>query len=260
MHLDCAVPGMLGVVAREPVVEARELSLNRGDRRVLAEVSMRVGTGVTVVLGPNGSGKSTLLRALATLDPVASGSLQILGLEVGRSTLSRVRRHVGYMAQAPEFLPRMTVRENLWYAGWLNRVPKTERSSRLDELVDALRLGDVGDRQARALSDGTRQRLGLAMASLNSPALLLLDEPTAGVDTEHRARFRGFIRRMGEDRAVVVASHLHEDVMGLADRAVVVGHGRVLFDDSATALLALAADASTDELPTEAALRQLLER
>jgi ABC-2 type transport system ATP-binding protein len=245
----------------EMTIRTRDLRLARGSRTVLDRLNLNVRNGVTVVIGPNGAGKTTLLRALATLDAPVSGSIEALDASAtSNRALPLLRPRIGYLAQTPEILPRMTVERNLAYVGWLHKIHSTAVQRRIDELSQALGLDELRRMAARKLSGGTRQRLGIAMAALHEPPILILDEPTAGVDTEHRAKFRTFIKQYAASRCVLIASHLHEDVRMLADDVIVLGRGSTMFTGTAAELIdQIGASTLANELPTETALRRLLD-
>ena len=202
-----------------------------GRTRVLDGVSFAASRGVTGLLGPNGAGKTTLLRILATVLAPDEGVLELLGQDPGTAAgrLS-VRRRLGYMPQEPGFHRLFTAFEFVDYVAVLKEM--TERRARHDEVrrvLDLVGLADVGGKRIRTLSGGMRRRLALAQALIGDPALVILDEPTAGLDPEQRMRFRDLVSRLGEQRAVVLSTHQTEDVAALCEQVVVVDHGRALF-------------------------------
>jgi ABC-2 type transport system ATP-binding protein len=215
-------------------------------------VSLETGSGVTVLVGSNGSGKTTLLRALATLCRPAAGSASVAGHDVRtRSGAAAARRVSGFLPQEPTALHHLRVAEALTYAAWLKGVPSRQRAGHVEEALAALDLVARADDRLGALSGGTRQRAYIGQAIVHRPDVVLLDEPSTGVDTEHRVELRAILRRLAVGRVVVFSTHLTEDIELLADRVVALTDGRLTFEGSPTELAALAgpdgSDAGTDE-------------
>jgi ABC-2 type transport system ATP-binding protein len=200
--------------------------------RALDGVSFTAGIGITGLLGPNGAGKTTLLRILATVLAPDSGTVRLLGHDPGRPRERlAVRRSLGYMPQEPGFHRNFTAFEFVDYVAILKEM--TDRRRRHQEVRRVLALAgldSVRAKKIRALSGGMRRRVALAQALLGEPGLLILDEPTAGLDPEQRLRFRDLVSRMGEDRTVILSTHQTEDVAALCQRVVVLHEGRVHLD------------------------------
>ena len=202
-----------------------------GSTRALDGVSFEAGAGITGLLGPNGAGKTTLLRVLATTMAPTSGEVRILGRNPAspRDRL-QIRRGLGYMPQEPGFHRNFTVFEFVDYVAILKEM--TDRRARHAEVARVLKavgLGEVERRKIKALSGGMRRRVALAQALLGEPELLILDEPTAGLDPEQRLRFRETMSHLGEDRSIILSTHQTEDVAALCPRVIVMNHGTVLF-------------------------------
>ena len=214
-----------------------------GRTRALDGVSFTAGRGVTGLLGPNGAGKTTLLRILATVLAPDEGRLELLGRDPSTAAgRLETRRRLGYMPQEPGFHRLFTAFEFVDYVAVLKEM--TERRARHDEVrrvLDAVGLADVGGKRIRALSGGMRRRLALAQALVGDPALVVLDEPTAGLDPEQRMRFRDLVSRLGEGRTVVLSTHQTEDVAALCEQVVVVDRGRTLFSGAVSELVGSAA-------------------
>lgn len=219
------------------ILEVEQLSLSRRRRRVLTDLTLRLGPGLTALVGPNGAGKTTLLRALASLGTPDAGSI-VLGLDGDRipSNSERYRRSIGYLPQDPEFIPRFTAREALAYAAWLHRVD--DGPAAVQKVIDDLALHDEAGRQLRRLSGGTRRRALLGQALIHRPDLLLLDEPTVGMDAEHRHAFRKAVDDVAQDRVVVVSTHVLSDLGDRCGRVVVVGRSGLAFDGTVEELVA----------------------
>ncbi len=213
-----------------------------GRQRALDGLSFRAGTGVTALLGPNGAGKTTLLRVLATVLSADSGTVRLLGNDPGQADgRLAIRRRLGYLPQDPGFHRHFTAFEVVDYVAVLKEM--SQRRARHDEVrrvLDQVGLADVSGKRVRALSGGMRRRLGLAQALLGDPELVILDEPTAGLDPEQRLRFRDLISSLGENRAVVLSTHQTEDVSALCERVCVVDRGQALFEGTVPELVTTA--------------------
>ena len=210
--------------------------------RALAGVSLDVGPGITGLLGPNGAGKTTLLRILATVLAPDAGRLRLLGRDPGRAEdRLAIRRRLGYMPQEPGFHRHFTAFEFVDYVAILKEM--TDRRARHDEVRRVLclvGLEDVIGRKIKALSGGMRRRVALAQALLGEPELVILDEPTAGLDPEQRLRFREMFSELAERRTVVLSTHQTEDVAALCGRVVVMNAGGTLFTGTPPELAAVA--------------------
>nr|WP_202122217.1 ATP-binding cassette domain-containing protein [Streptomyces sp. BA2] len=230
----------------QPVAAVAAVTVQYGSTVALDDVSLEFPSGVTGLLGPNGAGKSTLLSLLSTARRPKSGSVTLLGDEApGRARVQRIRQRIGVLPQSFGFYPRFTVLEFTEYAAWLRKVPAAKRRERA---LDALRLVQMekhADRRMGALSGGMLRRVGIAQAMVNEPALVLLDEPTVGLDPAQRVGFRGLIQELGERSAVVMSTHLAEDVAHVCDRVAVLLEGSVRFTGTVAELCALPDGATT---------------
>jgi ABC-2 type transport system ATP-binding protein len=222
-----------------PTVVVDDLVQTFGRVRALDGATMRASSGVTGLLGPNGAGKTTLLRVLATVLAPEHGRVRLLGLDpADAAERVEIRRRLGYLPQEPGYSRTFTAFELVDYVAVLKEM--TDRRARHDEVrrvLELVDLTDVAGRKVKALSGGMRRRLGLAQALLRDPELVVLDEPTVGLDPEQRLRFRDLISRAGEDRTVVLSTHQTEDVAALCEHVIVVDRGRVLFAGSVPQLI-----------------------
>ena len=198
---------------------------------VLDRVDLEAGPGVTGLLGPNGAGKTTLLRIIATVLRPDEGRVRAFGLDPGDATERReIRRRLGYQPQEPGFFQNFTVLAFLDYVAILKELGGGDHRRReVRRVVDAVDLGAVGNRKIRRLSGGMRRRVALAQALLGQPQLVILDEPTAGLDPEQRLRFREMISEVAAGHTVVLSTHQTDDVAALCDRVIVLHAGRVSF-------------------------------
>ena len=199
-----------------------------GRKRALDGMTFAAGPGVTGLLGPNGAGKTTLLRILATVLAPDAGRVSLLGRDPGNAAARlEIRRRLGYLPQEPGFHQGFTAFEFVDYIAILKQLG--DRRARHDEVrrvLDLVGLRDVGDVKVRRLSGGMRRRVGVAQALLGDPDLVVLDEPTAGLDPEQRLRFRELLSVIGERHTVLLATHQTEDVAALCTGVVVVEAGR----------------------------------
>jgi ABC-2 type transport system ATP-binding protein len=219
----------------EPTVALGDLRKRFLSTQALDGVSFELEPGITGLLGPNGAGKTTLLRILSTVLAPDSGTVRLLGLDPSRARQRvAVRRRLGYLPQEPGFHRSFTAFEFVDYVAILKEM--TDRPARHREVrraLEAAGLSSVAGTRIRALSGGMRRRVALAQSLLGDPDLLVLDEPTAGLDPEQRLRFRETVSRLGEDRTVVLSTHQTEDVAALCRRVIVMDHGRVGLDGTA---------------------------
>jgi ABC-2 type transport system ATP-binding protein len=224
-------------------VSVRALSKQYGATRALDHVDLDLGTGVTGLLGPNGAGKTTLLRCLATTLAPDGGRIRALGLDTAdRAQRTQLRRRLGYLPQNPGYYRNFTAFELVDYVAILKELTDREQRHReVRRVLAEVELTDRATTKVRKLSGGLRQRLALAQALLAHPALLVLDEPTVGLDPEQRMRFRTRISQLGEERTVLLSTHQTEDVAALCERVVVLWRGRVCFDGTVAQLAATAA-------------------
>jgi ABC-2 type transport system ATP-binding protein len=210
--------------------------------QALDGVSFELRQGVTGLLGPNGAGKTTLLRILATVLAPDEGTVAMMGLDPADAReRTEIRRRLGYLPQEPGFQRGFSVFEFVDYLGILKEIGGSrERHDEVRRVIEAVDLTAVSGKRIRALSGGMRRRAALAAALLGDPDLLVLDEPTAGLDPEQRLRFREMVSHAGANRSVVLSTHQTEDVAALCSDVVVLHQGRVLFQGTPAELAARA--------------------
>ncbi|MEV4537460.1 ATP-binding cassette domain-containing protein [Asanoa sp. NPDC049518] len=226
-------------------VELGDVTRRFGRTQAVDGVSLEIGTGVFGLLGPNGAGKTSLLRMMATVVPPSSGRIRLLGADPGAYGPRRqIRRGLGYVPQNLGFYPRFTVLEFVEYFALLKEVPTARVPRAVAAAVERVGLGDKATAKLRTLSGGMLRRVGIAQAIVNEPDLLLLDEPTAGLDPEQRVAFRALLRELGERATVVVSTHLVEDVGAACTRVALMDQGRIAFDGTPDELTARGAGTS----------------
>jgi ABC-2 type transport system ATP-binding protein len=211
-------------------VELTDLTRRFGRTTAVSGVTLEVGPGVFGLLGPNGAGKTSLLRMLATVIPPTSGRLRLLGRDPGSSAPRReVRRRLGYLPQSLGYYPGFTVADFVEYFALLKDMPPGRVPAAVAAAIEQVGLGDRARAKLRTLSGGMLRRAGIAQAIVNDPDLLLLDEPTAGLDPEQRVAFRGLLRGLGERATVIVSTHLVEDVGAACTEVALMEQGRIVF-------------------------------
>ncbi len=212
-------------------IELIDICKKYGRQKVLKSVSMEFGEGVYGLLGKNGAGKTTLIGILLGIIKADSGQIFIDGKPVGSQSREFLNK-IGYLPQYPQFYKEMQVYEFLCYMAALKGIPKKETKSRVEWLIEEVNLADAKKKKVGALSGGMRQRLGIAQAMLNEPELLILDEPTAGLDPQERIRFRNLISKFARNRTVILVTHIVSDVEYIANRVIIMDEGCIACEGS----------------------------
>jgi ABC-2 type transport system ATP-binding protein len=211
-------------------VEITGLTRRFGRTQAVAGVDLHAGPGVFGLLGPNGAGKTSLLRMLATVIPPSSGRLRLLGRDPGSYGPRReIRRRLGYLPQNLGYYPSFTVAEFVEYFALLKEMPSFRVPAAVATAIERVELGDKARSKLRTLSGGMLRRVGIAQAIVNEPDLLLLDEPTAGLDPEQRVSFRAMLRDLGQQATVIVSTHLVEDVGAACTQVALMDAGKIVF-------------------------------
>ncbi|WP_436760858.1 ATP-binding cassette domain-containing protein [Streptosporangium sp. V21-05] len=220
------------------VVQIEELTQGYGSNPIIEGLSIDIDHGVIGLLGPNGAGKTTLLRTLATVLPPKSGHLSLFGHELKRDADVRaVRRHLGYLPQDFGYYPGFSVYEFVRYCAWLRKIPGRQAHKATMDALEAVDLGNKARTKMKALSGGMLRRAGIAQAIIGDVRLVLLDEPTVGLDPEQRLEFRELTRRVSGDATVVLSTHLVEDVAAVCDRLLVMSKGTIVFSGTPQKLI-----------------------
>jgi len=202
----------------------------------LSEFTLTLTPGVTGLLGPNGAGKSTLMRILATVASPSAGRVLWNGTDLARSP-DTLREVLGYLPQDFGVYPQLTALEFLDYIAAAKGLDARSARQRIEQLLELVNLTDARHRSLGGFSGGMRQRVGIAQALLNDPRVLIVDEPTAGLDPEERVRFRNLLGDLAGERIVLLSTHIVSDVEATASRIVMMGQGRLLADAAPDALL-----------------------
>jgi ABC-type multidrug transport system ATPase subunit len=221
-----------------------ELTIDRlgrryGQRWALRELSLRCEPGLLGLVGPNGAGKTTLMRMIATLLEPSEGTITWNGRDI-RAHGEELRATLGYLPQDFGIYREFTGRQFLLYLAAMKGLPKPVAQRRVDETLEIVQLGQVANRKLPTYSGGMKQRIGIAQALLNDPELLIVDEPTAGLDPAERVRFRTLLASLTSNRIIILSTHIISDVEAVANRLVILREGRALADTTPEALLASA--------------------
>ena len=212
-----------------PAIDVRNLTHRYGDFTAVDDLTLQVQAGETMgLLGPNGAGKTTAVRVLTTLTPVQSGEVSIFGLDTRRHTMD-IRYNIGYVPQQLSIESALTGRQNVQWFARLYDVPRKERNERVDAALEAMNLLDVADSLAGTYSGGMVRRLELAQALVNRPSLLILDEPTVGLDPIARDSVWSQVQQMQDEfgMTVLLTTHYMEEADALCDRVALLHHGRL---------------------------------
>ncbi|WP_406142074.1 ABC transporter ATP-binding protein [Streptomyces sp. NBC_01089] len=229
------------------------LTQGYGDRRIIEDLNLSIYPGVTGLLGPNGAGKTTLFRTLATIAPPQSGELELFGKPViNERDVRKVRRRIGYLPQDFGYYPAFSITDFVRYCAWLREVPTKEAESATAEALAAVGLADRARDRMKSLSGGMLRRAGIAAAIVGSPSLLLLDEPTVGLDPAQRLDFRDLIRSLARaGAAIVLSTHLVEDVGAACDAVLVLSDGQVVHSGTPQQLAELSTPSAPGDSPLE---------
>jgi ABC-2 type transport system ATP-binding protein len=214
------------------VIEVQHLTKRYGPTTAVDDVSFRVETGeVLGFLGPNGAGKTTTMRVLTGYMPASDGRAIVAGYDVSEQPLEAKRR-TGYLPETPPLYPEMTVREYLTFVARIKGVPRADRQARVNTAMERTRVMDMADRHCAKLSKGYKQRVGIAQALMHNPEVLILDEPTAGLDPKQIIETRKLITELGGDHTIILSTHILPEVSQTCQRIVIINKGRVVAVDT----------------------------
>lgn len=208
------------------------LTKSYGAHTVVDHLSFRCTAGeVLGFLGPNGAGKSTTMKMITGFVTPDSGEVVVRGHSISEESLA-ARRHIGYLPEGAPSYPEMTPRSFLGFIADIRGLSGSERDARTDQVVQQLHLGPVLDQSIETLSKGFKRRVGLAQAILHDPAVLILDEPTDGLDPNQKHEVRELIRSMSAEKLIVISTHILEEVEAVCSRAIIIADGKILADDT----------------------------
>lgn len=234
-------------------IEIKQLSKNFGKKQALSNVDLTIKQGMFGLLGPNGAGKTTLMKVLTTLLKKSSGEVTICGVPV--ENRKQIRSMIGYLPQDFSMYGNMSAYEALDYLAVLSGMEKTERKKKVPEMLEKVNLEHQQKTKVKAMSGGMRRRLGIAQAMIHDPKVIVVDEPTAGLDPEERVRFRNLLCEMARERIVILSTHIVGDIEATCENIAVLNEGQILFRGTVAELLHMVegrvykAEVSTMELP-----------
>lgn len=213
----------------------KNLSKNYGRKAALKNVSVTIHSGMYGLLGRNGAGKTSLMRILATLSVPSGGEVSMNGISIKET--GKIREIIGYLPQNFSFYRNMSVYDAMDYLGLLSNLPDKIRKERIVSLLERVNLKENMRTKIKALSGGMRQRLGIAQALLHGPQILIVDEPTAGLDPEERIRFRNLLSEFAEDRIVILSTHISSDVEASCENIGVLDNGKMIWNGATEELV-----------------------
>ncbi|MBI2382718.1 MAG: ATP-binding cassette domain-containing protein [Gammaproteobacteria bacterium] len=218
-------------IRNETLIEARHLSRRYGPTLAVADLNLTLRKGeILGLLGPNGAGKSTTLKMLAGCLAPTAGEVRIKGVSL-RENPNLAKRHLGYLPEQPPLYPELTVDEYLAFCAGLHGIPRAARAAAAAQAKQACGLTGVSGRVIGNLSKGYQQRVGLAQAIIHRPPVVILDEPTVGLDPIQIREIRGLIAELGRSHSVILSSHILPEIQATCQRVMIVNRGRVVFDD-----------------------------
>lgn len=234
-------------------IEIKNLNKFYGKKQVLYDVNLSIHPGMFGLLGRNGAGKTTLMKTLATLLQKKDGEIMVCGVPIENAR--EIRKITGYLPQEFSMYSSMNVGEAMDYLAVLSGIKGVERKERIDVLLQKVNLTEHRKKKVKALSGGMKRRLGIAQALLNDPRVLIVDEPTAGLDPEERVRFRNLLSELAEDKIVILSTHIVGDIEAACEDIAIINEGRVIYNGTVEALLQAAEGrvftmtAAREELP-----------
>lgn len=228
------------------MIEVTNLTKKYGNHLAVEDLTFRVEKGqIYGFLGPNGAGKSTTMNIITGYLAATSGTVKINGFDVLKEP-EEAKKHIGYLPELPPVYGDMTVKEYLYFVADLKKVPKKERAEQIEKIMAMTGVTEMQKRLIKNLSKGYRQRVGLAQAIVGFPEVIILDEPTVGLDPKQIIEVRDLIRELGKNHTIILSSHILFEVSAICDRIMIINHGKLVACDSPEGLQALIK--SEDEL------------
>ena len=219
----------------EMSIEIQNMTKNYGKKHALSEVSLTIPQRKFGLLGPNGAGKTTLMKVLTTLLKKTSGEVKICGVPV--ENCREIRNMTGYLPQDFSMYGNMSAYEALDYLAVLSGMSKAERKIKVPEMLEKVNLLEKRKTKVRSMSGGMKRRLGIAQAIIHDPKVIIVDEPTAGLDPEERVRFRNLLCEIAKDRIVLLSTHIVGDIEATCENIAVLNQGKICFNGKITELL-----------------------
>lgn len=219
----------------ETQIQISNLSKDFGQKHALKNVNLTISQGMFGLLGPNGAGKTTLMKVLTTLIKKTAGDVTVCGVPIGRT--AEIRRITGYLPQDFSMYGNMSASEALDYLAVLSGMSKAERKIKVPEMLEKVNLSQQKHLKVKAMLGGMKRRLGIAQAIIHDPRVIIVDEPTAGLDPEERVRFRNLLCEIANDRIVLLSTHIVGDIEATCENIAILDQGEVIFQGTVTQLL-----------------------
>ncbi|PID92586.1 MAG: gliding motility-associated ABC transporter ATP-binding subunit GldA [Bacteroidetes bacterium] len=217
-------------------IRVESISKRYGQQLAVDKVSFRIESGqIAGFIGPNGAGKSTTMKILTATLPSDEGQV-FLNEEPLSANKKELRRRIGYLPENNPLYPEMYIREYLAYVAGMYGIKGQRARQKVEEVINSTGLGPEAPKRIAALSKGYRQRVGLAQALIHNPDILILDEPTTGLDPNQLSEIRGLITRIGQEKTILLSTHILQEVEAICDRVIIIDRGRIVADDSAGSL------------------------
>lgn len=239
------------------MIEVENLTKSYGKHMALKGVSFQLEKGkIYGFLGPNGAGKSTTMNIMTGYIAPTDGTVRIDGHDIVKDA-QEAKKCIGYLPEIPPIYPDMTVAECLEFAAEIKKVPKSEREEQIRDIMELTGIADIGSRLIKNLSKGYKQRVGLAQAVLGYPDIIILDEPTVGLDPKQIIEIRELIRKLGEKHTVILSSHILSEVQAVCDEILILSKGEIVAEGTTQELIAMMHKDVTLEMEIEADREQL---
>ena len=239
------------------MIEVKHLTKRYGDHTALSDLSFTIDKGqIYGFLGPNGAGKSTTMNIMTGCLAATSGSVTIDGFDIFEDA-GEAKKRIGYLPEIPPLYPDRTPREYLTFVARAKKIPADKLEEQVRSVMQVTQITDVADRLIKNLSKGYKQRVGIAQAILGDPEVIILDEPTVGLDPKQIMEIRDLIQRLGQNHTVILSSHILSEVQAICQTILIISHGKMVACDTAENLEKLFAGTTTVELRTEAAKSQV---
>lgn len=217
-------------------IKGLTVEFNNGTKAI-DNLNLNIEKGIYGLLGENGAGKTTLMRVLTTILPVSKGNILINGINLEKNNYEMIQKQIGYLPQELEVYPSLTVRDSLEYLGRMSGIPKNICKDRIDYYLEKTGLIDKQNKKNKQLSGGMKRRVGLVQALLNEPPILIVDEPTKGLDPEERIKIRNLLVDFGETRTVIFSTHVIEDIASTCNKLGIMQKGNLIFNGEISELL-----------------------
>ncbi len=237
------------------MIRVQNVSKNYGQRQAISNLNFEIQKGEIVgFLGPNGAGKTTTMKMLTGFMTPSQGKIEICGLDIQKNPLE-VKQKLGYLPETPPVYFDMTVLNYLNFVADLKKVPKVEKIKNIESVLESLKLAEVKNRLIQNLSKGFRQRVGIAQALVSNPEILILDEPTVGLDPSQVAEFREILKKLKGSHTIILSTHILQEVQASCERVIIINQGQIVAENTIEALTTMTSQANANK---ESLIRILL--